>query len=165
MTVQVIEHRAYHLCCPECGKYARAEFPRDVSGSAFGPRLQAALVALSVRNRVSRRDVVELGEELFGARLSTGSVDAILTRASDALAEPYEDLRERVLAAAALNADETGWRTRGERRALWGLFTSHHAFFQVAASRHEDHAKALLEGTSAVVTSVDFPRFRRHCLT
>jgi hypothetical protein len=33
--------------------------------------------------------VVELGEELFGARLSTGSVDAILTRASDALAEPF----------------------------------------------------------------------------
>jgi len=43
----------------------------------FGPRLQAALIALSVRNRVSRRDVVELGEELFRARLSTGSVDAI----------------------------------------------------------------------------------------
>jgi transposase len=122
-------------------------------GSAFGARLQAALVALSVRNRVSRRDVVELGEELFGARLSTGSVDAILTRAANALAEPYEDLLEQILAAGALNADETGWRTRGERRALWGLFTSRHAFFQVASSRHEDHAKSLLKGTSAVVTS------------
>jgi transposase len=153
LTVKVIEHRAQRLCCPECGKYARAEFPDEVSASAFGPRLQAALVALSVRNRVSRRDVVELGEELFGARLSTGSVDAILTRASDALSEPYEDLLERVLAAGALNADETGWRTSGERRALWGLFTERHAFFHVAPSRHEDHAKALLEGTHAVVTS------------
>jgi transposase len=120
MTVRVIEHRSHRLCCPECGNYARAEFPDEVSGSAFGARLQAALVALSVRNRVSRRDVVELGEELFGARLSTGGVDAILTRASNALAEPYEDLLERILAAGALNADETGWRTSGERRALWG---------------------------------------------
>ena len=153
LTVRVIEHRSHRLCCSECGKHTRAAFPDEVSASAFGPRLQAALVALSVRNRVSRRDVVELGEELFGARLSTGSVDAILTRASNALAEPYEDLRERVLAAGALNADETGWRTAGERRALWGLFTSRHAFFQVAPSRHEDHAKTLLEGTSAVVTS------------
>lgn len=68
LTVRVIEHRSHRLCCPECGKYARAEFPDEVSGSAFGARLQAALVALSVRNRVSRRDVVELGEELFGAR-------------------------------------------------------------------------------------------------
>lgn len=153
MTVKVVEHRAQRLRCPECGERARAKFPDEVAASAFGPRLQAALVTLSVRNRVSRRDVVELGEELFGARLSTGSVDAILTRASDALAEPYEDLLGRVRTAAALNADETGWRTAGERRALWGLFTSRHAFFQVARDRHEDHAKSLLADTQAVVTS------------
>jgi len=153
LTVRVVEHRAQRLRCPECGERVRGEFPDGVAGSAFGPRLQAALVALSVRNRVSRRDVVELGEELFGARLSTGSVDAILTRASEALAEPYEDLLQRVRDAGALNADETGWRTRGERRALWGLFTTRHAFFQVAPSRHEDHAKSLLNGTTAVVTS------------
>jgi transposase len=52
-----------------------------------------------------------------------------------------------------LNADETGWRTAGQRRALWGLFTSRHAFFQIARDRHEDHAKSLLYGTRAVVTS------------
>jgi stalled ribosome rescue protein Dom34 len=39
---------------------------------------------LSVRNRVSRRDVVELCEQLFGARISAGTVDAILTRVADA---------------------------------------------------------------------------------
>jgi transposase len=153
LTVRVIEHRAQRLRCPCCGGRARAQLPRELTASSFGPRLQAALVALSVRNRISRCDVVELGEELFGARLSTGSVDAILTRASDALAEPYEDLLQRVRAAGALNADETGWRTAGERRALWGLFTSRHAFFQVAADRHEDHAKSLLADTQAVVTS------------
>ena len=153
LTVKVLEHRVQRLRCPECGECARAELPDEVAASAFGPRLQAALVALSVRNRISRRDVVELGEELFGARLSTGSVDAMLARASEALADPYEDLLARVRAAGALNADETGWRTAGERRALWGLFTNRHAFFQVAPDRHEDHAKRLLAGTQAVVTS------------
>lgn len=153
LTVRVIEHRAQRLCCPSCGNEPRAQLPQEVASSCFGPHLQAALVALSVRNRISRRDVVELGEELFGARLSTGSVDAILTRASQALADPYEDLLGRVRAAGALNADETGWRTAGERRALWGLFTSRHAFFQVTRDRHEDHAKSLLAHTQAVVTS------------
>jgi hypothetical protein len=37
-----------------------------------------------VRNRISRRDVVELAEQLFGSRISTGTVDAILTRTSEA---------------------------------------------------------------------------------
>jgi hypothetical protein len=46
-------------------------------------------VTLSVRNRISRRDVVELCEQLFSSRISTGTIDAILTRAGDALAAPY----------------------------------------------------------------------------
>jgi transposase len=153
LTVNVTEHRAQRLCCPRCGSKSRARLPRQLTASSFGPRLQAALIALSVRNRISRRDVVELGEELFGARLSTGSVDAILARASEALSEPYADLLEQVRDAGAINADETGWRTAGERRALWGLFTSRHAFFQVTRDRHEDHAKSLLGDTQAVVTS------------
>jgi putative heme degradation protein len=62
-------------------------------------RRAAAIAALSVRNRVSRRDIVELAEEPFAARISTGSVEAILARAADALADPYEDLLARVRAA------------------------------------------------------------------
>src|SRR5438067_11910081 len=139
--------------CPQCGGRARAELPREVASSALGPRLRAALVALSVRNRVSRRDVVELAEELFSARISTGAVEAILARASEALGVPHEDLLQRVRGARALNVDETGWRTAGERRALWGAFTNRHAFFRIAPGRHEDHAKSLLENTRAIVTS------------
>jgi hypothetical protein len=120
MTVEMIEHRAQRVRCPECGGRARGELPNEVTSSVFGPRLQAAVAALSVRNRVSRRDVVELAEELFSARISTGTVDAILARASSALAEPYGDLPKCIRRARALNVDETGWRTAGERRALWG---------------------------------------------
>ena len=49
--------------------------------------------------------------------------------------------------------DETGWRTAGERRALWGAFTDRHALFAIAPDRHEDHAKSLLAHTEAIVTS------------
>ena len=40
-------------------------------------------------------DAVELTEELFGARISSGTVDAILTRTAQALAEPHDDLLQR----------------------------------------------------------------------
>jgi transposase len=153
MTVEVLEHRAHRVRCPRCGQRVPAELPDGVSASAFGPSLQAAVTALSVRNRVSRRDVVELAEELFGARISTGTVDAILARAGEALTGPYEALLERVRSARTLNVDETGWRTAGARRSLWGAFTPRHALFQVALDRHEDQAKGLLADTSAIVTS------------
>ena len=153
ISTQVIEHRLPRVRCPGCGEQARAMLPAGVAGSAFGPRLEAAVAALSVRNRISRCDVVELAEELFGARLCAGTVEAILERAAQALQDPYEDLEERVRSSESLNMDETGWRTAGERRALWGAFTDRHAVFAIAPDRHAEHAKSLLADTEAIVTS------------
>ena len=153
ITVTVTEHRCQRVRCRGCGRARRAQLPREIAASSFGPRLQAAVATLSVRNRISRRDVVELCEQLFGSRISTGTVDAILARIADALEEPCDDLLERLRAGRAVHMDETGWRTAGQRRALWGIFDGRHAYLHVAADRHEDHAKSLLADTKAIVTS------------
>jgi transposase len=153
ISVQVVEHRCQRVRCPGCGKHARGELPSEVAASAFGPRFQAAVGTLSIRNRISRRDVVELCEQLFSSRISTGTVDAILARTANALAEPHADLLGRLRASRTVNMDETGWRTAGERRALWGIFDRRHAYLHVAAGRHEQHAKELLADTEAIVTS------------
>jgi transposase len=149
----VVEHQCPRVRCPGCRGAVRAEMPAEIAGSAFGPRLSAAVAVLSVRNRISRRDSVELTEQLFGARISTGTVDAILARAGDALADPYEDLLARVRAGGAVNMDETGWRLRGAQRTLWGAFSDRHAVLTVRDSRHEDHAREILGDTRAVITS------------
>ena len=151
--VQITEHCAQRVRCPGCGELMRRELPGEVTQSAFGARFQAAVATLSTRNRVSRRDVVELCEQMFGSRISTGTVDAILARASEALAEPHADLLAALRGSGAVNMDETGWRTAGERRALWGIFDRRHAYLHVAPDRHEDHAKELLADTKAIVTS------------
>jgi len=153
MAVRVTEHRCQRVRCPGCGGRPRGELPAGVAASAFGPRFHAAVTVLSIRNRTSRRDTVELFEQLFGSRISSGTIDAILARVASALDEPYEDLLQRVRAAGALNMDETGWRLRGAQRALWGAFTDRHAVLRIAPDRHEDHAKTLLADTEAIVTS------------
>jgi transposase len=152
MAVRVSEHQCQRVACPSCGAKAAAVLPAEFS-SAHGPRLQAAIVTLSVRNRVSRRDTVELCEQLFSSRINTGTVEAILTRAADALTAPCEDLLDRVRDASAVNMDETGWRLRGKQRALWGIFTDRHAVLRIEAGRHEEHAKALLADSASIVTS------------
>jgi transposase len=144
IAVRVTEHRLHGVCCPECAAPTRAELPREVPRSAFGPRLQAAVVTLAVRNRVSRRDTTELARELFGVELSTGSVDAIIHRAGEALAGPYTQLEQRIRSASVVNIDETGWKTAGGRRTLWGALTSATAVFRIAAGRHAFEARTLL---------------------
>ena len=149
----VTEHRCQRVRCPDCGFEQSGELPLEASGSAFGPRLQAAITALAVRNRVSRRDTVELCRELFGARISVGSVDQILTRAADALERPHHDLVRALQRAGRLNMDETGWRLKGQRRTLWGAFSEKLAVYQICEDRHENKARALLGASSAIVTS------------
>jgi transposase len=153
MAVRVIEHRCQRVRCPGCGARATGALPAEVAQSAFGPRLQAAVVTLSVRNRISRRDVVECCEQLFAARISTGSVEAILQRAGDALEHPYEQLLAEVRGARHVNMDETGWRLQGEQRFLWGAFSTRHAVMRIVADRHGDRIDELLGDSAAIVTS------------
>jgi transposase len=152
--VRVTEHRLHAVCCPECATPTRAELPREVPRSAFGPRLQAAVVTLAVRNRVSRRDTSEFARELFGVELATGSVDAIIQRAGEALAAPHTRLEQEIKLASVVNIDETGWKTAGGNRTLWGALSARSAVFRIAAGRHGFEARALLgERFSGIVCS------------
>ena len=144
IAVRVSEHRLHGVCCPECATATRAELPRELPRSAFGPRLQAAIVTLAVRNRVSRRDTTELARELFGVELATGSVDAIVQRSGTALAVPHTRLEQQLKSAPVVNIDETGWKTAGGNRTLWGALTARTAVFRIAAGRHAFEARTLL---------------------
>jgi hypothetical protein len=81
-----IGHRTHRLCCPGCRKRTRAILG-TVGESAFGPGLQAAVVALTARNRISRRDMSELLGEFFGVAISVGAIDEICQRTSLLLAK------------------------------------------------------------------------------
>ena len=144
IAVVVIEHRTHKLRCPCCKTSTAAELPAEPRGSAFGACLQAAVVTMTARNRVSRRDMSELSGELFGVALSVGTVDAICRRAAGALAGPHERLVAAVLEAPAVNLDETGWATAVEGRTLWTATTPTAAIFRIAEDRHRDRLDELI---------------------
>ncbi len=130
--VRVTEHRLHRRRCLGCGAITQAELPLEVGRERFGPRLQAAIGALTAGFRLSRRQVADLCGELFGAQISTGAVDAILARQGDALHRPQERLCDAVRSASSLCMDETGWKQAGEKRFLWGAFTDEVAVLRVA---------------------------------
>jgi transposase len=144
VAVLFCEHRTHHLRCQGCGKRTAGKLPDELAGSPFGSGLQAAVVTLTARNRVSRRDMSELAYDLFGLGVSVGAVDAICQRAAHALAAPHEALVESVLSASAVNVDETGWFTAHDPRTLWTAVTPWAAIFRVAEDRHRDRLEELI---------------------
>jgi transposase len=144
VAVVYFEHRTHRLRCPDCASQTAAVLGEQIGGSAFGPCLAAAVVSMTARNRVSRRDMSELARELFGLGLSVGSIDAICQRAAVALAGPHELLSAAVLSSPAVNLDETGWRTAGDARTLWTATTPEAAIFRIAEDRHRDRLTELI---------------------
>jgi transposase len=153
INVLVIEHRTHRLRCPACRAKTTVELPAVIGGSAFGVNLQAAVVRLTARNRISRRGIVELARDLFGVGLSTGAVDAICQRASDALAGPHAQLHDWVLDQHAVHVDETGWRTAGDSRALWTLTSAGASLFQIAEHCNREQFRELVGPYPGIIVS------------
>jgi transposase len=153
ISVSWSEHRTHQLRCRHCRARTSARVPELVGASAFGPRLQAAIVTLTARHRISRRGITELARDLFGVTVSTGSADAICQRASEALAGPHTQLQDWVLDQGAVHVDETGWRTSGEGCALWTATTPAAAFFQIAEHCNREQFNALIGPYPGIVVS------------
>ena len=119
--VEVTEHQAIACQCPKCGCISRGEIPASIQRSVCGPRLSAAIGYLSARSLVSRRGVEEVLSCLLGMKLSLGSVLAREKELSEALAGPYEQLKQEVREASVKYVDETGWK--GAANWLWVVAT------------------------------------------
>jgi transposase len=159
ISVRVAEHRTRRLRCPDCRAQTTAELPAGIGGSAFGPRLRAALVTLTARNRISRRGAAELAGELFGAALSTGTVDAICQHAAAALEGPHARLCDWIRDQDALHIDETGWRTAGDARALWTMTAPGASIFEIAEHCNRDQFDALIGSFTGIVVSDRWPGY------
>ena len=90
---------------------------------AFGPRLRASVVTLAVM-LMSRRTTLALLKDMFGAKLSVGSIDNILKQAGELLASPWQAIQRAAQSSEVLHADETSWRRAGQRIWLWAALSA-----------------------------------------
>jgi transposase len=130
----ITEYRCQRVVCRRCGQTTQAELPPEASGH-FGPELTALIAYLTVVCRMPRRMVLELIEQVLGIPLSLGSVQNSWEEASEAVAEPCAELQRQLSHEPVLNADETGYRTSGEKRWLWVFVARNFVFYQIALSR------------------------------
>lgn len=140
----VTEHRAHSLQCSDCGTVTREVLPARVLRHGFGPRLSAVIGYFTGRCRLSKRQVVEVCEDLFETPISLGAVCAVEQDVSAALAAPVEEAAVAVRTQPVVHMDETGWRENKARAWLWVAVTSVAIVFRVAASRGGSVAKEML---------------------
>jgi len=139
----VFEHACIRLECPVCGRAVLAELPGPAL-SGYGPRLEAHIAMLAGVFRLSRDQVRQVVEEVFGIPSCKGTIDNSLARISAILADPWAELREAIRKAETVHLDETTWRLRGAQQWLWVAASALAACYRIDPHRSQQAAKALI---------------------
>ncbi|MBI4677977.1 MAG: IS66 family transposase [Elusimicrobia bacterium] len=152
---RISEYQLHALICGHCSAVTIADLPPGVPSGAFGPRAVATVSLLTSFYRLGRRAAVEAMQDLFGLRMSLGSVPACERIASAVLAEPVSEAQAYVKEQAIKQADETSWFEGASRTRvwLWVAFTQQVTVFLIRASRGTDIAKELLGQTLGVLVT------------
>jgi transposase len=150
--VVTTEHQLLKVACPACGTHTRAQLPAGVEPGAFGPRLRATVVMLAAM-LLSRRATALVLADMFGAKLSAGSVEKILKDASTSLQQPWEAIKRAVQMGDVAHADETSWRRAGERMWLWATLSATAACFVIDKTRARAVAQDLLGDFDGILIS------------
>lgn len=156
------EYRCHTLLC-QCGHRTAASLPSHIAQSNFGPRVHAAIAYLAAAHRGSRRGIAEVMDNFFNIDISTGAICNAAERVSEACVPVVNVIKRYTANALPLNIDETGWKSKGDRRYLWTFVSPYTVLFVIAASRGAKVLKEVLGDTFAgIITSDDHSAYNSY---
>jgi transposase len=153
--LKVTEHRLAMVRCRACGKTTRGEFAGAVrSGVKYGAGVKARVLYLQQYQLLPYARTAEAMQDLFGCRLSAGTVTNIVRECSEALVETELKIKKRLRRSHVIHADETGLRVEGKL-----------AYVHVASTPHLTHYGAdARRGKSAIDEIGILPEYRGTCV-
>lgn len=114
---QLTEHRLHTVDCA-CGAHVAPSHGK-IPKSAFGPRFKSTVSMLTGTYNLSRRQVPVFLNDMFGIKISLGSVSNIEGQMSTALTAASDEAMEHVEAAAVKHIDETSWLRNFDPCSVW----------------------------------------------
>ena len=152
----VTEYQLYSGKCRGCDKKHIAQLPQGVSFSMLGPRATAMTAHLSGTYRISKSNIVNMYQDIFAFKISTGMVCKAEKTVSKALAPSHDEAKKFIQEAdkVAVHADETGFKEKGKSMWAWVAITQSVALFIIRKNRSKKVSKELLsENFSGILCS------------
>jgi len=135
-------HHIYYTCnCPKCGLQSRTEPTRATDNETdwnkvgmtewrlVGADLAAMIVYLSMDMYLTRRKIKRFLLDVFGLKLSVGTIQNCIVESARASAPVEEQLVKELLEESLIKADETSHKEAGTLLWLWVFISSQTALF------------------------------------
>jgi transposase len=165
-----ITHHVLHKgCCTKCGKMVSAQLPNEQS-FGYGPRMSALIAELSGMQGTSRQGVQQFLSSVLGVSISTGAIQKVIDRVSEAMLPGYEKIGQMARIDRVGYIDETSWFKTGDLHWLWVMVTSSVAFYLVHSNRSREAFKELIGQWQGILVSDNFRVYqnwvekRQNCL-
>ena len=140
----VTRHQRLACACPGCG--ARVKAAPLVSGSPFGPNIQALALYLKHVQHVSYQRLQAMFGDVFGLTISQGALGNMFGRAQAAFDAKKAVILARLRSARAVASDETGVRIEGVNAQHWVFRAPGVVLHEAAFSRAAQVVRDVMDG-------------------
>ena len=162
-------HFVLHKCqCACCGKTVKARLPKEYQ-TGYGPRLSAFIAERSGIHGDSRESVQSFCASVLNFPISTGAVQRVIDRTSQATKPIYDRIGEIARHNDVNYIDETSWFQCGKLKWLWTMTNAAVAFFMVHPNRSKEAFMALIDDWKGILVSDNYGTYvkwanRQTCL-
>ena len=168
----VTNFRHHQAFCPKCNRPVIKAAEGELVNCHIGPTTKAAAVFLRYGLRIPYRKVKELFDVFFTMPFVPASAMAFDRQATKKGRPLYQDLKEKLRAAAVAHADETFWREDGINHYVWYGGNEDLAFFHINRHRSSEVARSIFGDSFDGVLNTDgyaaynavTPKARQSCL-
>jgi transposase len=137
--LEIQEHRGHPGWCAHCRKQFEAPLPIGIErGGLVGPRLTTVIAYLKGVCHASFSTIRKFVRDVVRLTISRGQLANIIAKVSEALEQPYEELRKRLPDEKRLNVDETGHKQNRLRLWIWCFRAELYTFFKIDPTRSGD---------------------------
>jgi transposase len=134
--VAVTEHQAEEKECPRCGVTTSAPFPESaVKAAQYGPNLKAFASLLSLYQLIPSNRLSEVLEDLFGCKVSEGTLYLWSLGLHEALEGTEEIIKEQIKASPLAHVDETGMYCKSHRDWVHVTSTERLTYYAIHPNR------------------------------
>jgi transposase len=152
--LMTVEYRGHKGKCTCCGKEHKAAFPQGVESTiSYGEHLQAILTYLNSYQLIPLKRTCELMEDLFGEKVSQGTIINNAKKAYDALSETEARIKAEIIQSNVVGFDESGMRVNGRTHWLHTASTESLTMHTIHKKRGKEAMEAMgilpaFEGTA-----------------
>jgi transposase len=133
---QVEEYHRVGQRCTECDKIHFVPWPEDLAKAGLvGPRLTAFIGFLKGACHLSFSSIRKFLRDVVKVTISRGQLRKLISKVSDSLAAPHEELLRLLPHQEYLNVDETGHKDNGQRMWTWCFRAAMFTLFKISPSR------------------------------